>query len=174
MAKTCVIFAVVLGSVGSASCLQAGRPSRVGAARVGVRPFAPRLLHAVSPEVGEDGLTDKQRDNKRLRDAEVFMVKDTGRWECRTCSYVYDPAIGDGLLGKVGMQFEELPQNWSCPQCQSPKPYFISQMTTIAGFAENQSYGLGGNSMTEGQKSNLIFGGIFAGFLLLMSGYLLT
>lgn len=43
-----------------------------------------------------------------------------------------------------------------------------------AGFAENQDYGFGGNSMTEGQKSNLIFGGLFAGFVLLMSGYLLT
>lgn len=117
------------------------------------------------------------------------------------------------------MQFSDLPQSWSCPQCQSPKPYFESQMLTIAGetharttarththavarvqrraeraptrprrrprasalfpcvpsgFAENQAYGLGGNTLTEGQKSNVIFGGLFAGFLLLMSGYLLT
>jgi hypothetical protein len=72
------------------------------------------------------------------------------------------------------MQFAELPQTWTCPQCQSPKPYFESQMLTIAGFADNQNYGFGGNSMTEDQKSNIIFGGLFAGFVLLMSGYLLT
>lgn len=43
-----------------------------------------------------------------------------------------------------------------------------------SGFADNQSYGLGGNGMTEGQKSNIIFGSLFAGFMLLMSGYLIT
>ncbi|KAG8462754.1 hypothetical protein KFE25_004730 [Diacronema lutheri] len=174
-----MLACALLVAVG-ASGVQLGA-SRVGAARAAVasRRFAPRVLRAepetaASADVADDGLTDKQREIQRLRDAEVFMVKDTGRYECRTCSYVYDPEKGDGFLAKPGTPFSDLSQSWTCPQCQSPKPYFESQMLTIAGFAENQDYGFGGNSMTEGQKSNLIFGGLFAGFVLLMSGYLLT
>jgi len=45
---------------------------------------------------------------------------------------------------------------------------------TIAGFAENQGYGFGGNSLTEDDKNLLIFGGIGFFFVLLLSGYLLT
>ncbi len=40
-----------------------------------------------------------------------------------------------------------------------------------AGFAENQKYGLGTNSMTEGQKSRLIFGSLFFFFCLFLLGY---
>jgi len=42
-----------------------------------------------------------------------------------------------------------------------------------SGFKDNLKYGFGGNAMTGGQKQNLIFGGLFLGFLLFMSGYLL-
>ena len=41
----------------------------------------------------------------------------------------------------------------------------------IAGFAENQAYGFGTNTMTEAGKSNLIFGGLGACFVLLIAGY---
>jgi hypothetical protein len=89
--------AAVLAATSSAAVVP--RPS--AASRVGARRLAPRQLAAQAPGadqiVGDDGLTDKQRDIQRLRDAEVFMTKDTGRFECRTCSYVYDPAKGDGL-----------------------------------------------------------------------------
>lgn len=66
-----------------------------------------------------------------------------------------------------------------CPADRLSAPRYraapLSALARIfAGFADNQNYGFGGNSMTEGQKSNLIFGGLFIGFLLLMSGYLLT
>ena len=60
---------------------------------------------------------------------------------------------------------------------------------TIAGFAENQDFGLGGNNMSEGDKNGLIFGSLGCNppafflhspdkhivfFALFMSGYLLT
>lgn len=100
---------------GSASGAHLGA-SRVGAARPTVRPFAPRHIRAepeaaapteaapraaMEPEPEDDGMTSKQREVQRLRDAEVFMVKDTGRYECRTCSYVFDPAKGDGLSARA-------------------------------------------------------------------------
>jgi hypothetical protein len=43
----------------------------------------------------------------------------------------------------------------------------------LSGFKENLKFGLGGNAMTAGQKSNLIFGGLAIGFIIFMSGYLL-
>ncbi len=41
----------------------------------------------------------------------------------------------------------------------------------VAGFAENQRYGLGTNSMTEAQKSLLIYGSLAVFFVLFLSGY---
>jgi len=43
----------------------------------------------------------------------------------------------------------------------------------IAGFAENQGYGLGGNSLTSGQKSALIYGSLLVGFSFFIFGYFL-
>lgn len=99
MVKSASLLAAALLLAG-ASGVQLG--SRVGAS---ARRFAPRHIRAepdtaaspASTPPPDDGLTDKQREMKRLREAEVFMIKDTGRYECRTCSYVYDPAKGDGM-----------------------------------------------------------------------------
>ena len=43
----------------------------------------------------------------------------------------------------------------------------------MAGFAENQTYGLGTNSWTEGQKLTIIYGTIALFIFIFLSGYLL-
>ncbi len=43
----------------------------------------------------------------------------------------------------------------------------------MAGFAENQQYGIGTNSMTGNQKLLLIYGALLAFVLLFLSGYAL-
>jgi hypothetical protein len=58
-------------------------------------------------------------------------------------------------------------------QCGANKKYFVPETETLSGFKENLKYGLGGNAMTAGMKSNFIFGGLFLFFLIFMSGYLL-
>jgi hypothetical protein len=70
-----------------------------------------------------------------------------------------------------GTSFEALPDSFRCPVCRSPKDKFVPRQTVIAGFATNQSYGLGTNSLTPGQKNALIFGGLFLLFVLLLAGY---
>lgn len=45
--------------------------------------------------------------------------------------------------------------------------------TEVAGFAVNQGYGLGTNSMTSGQKSLLIYGSLGVFFVLFLLGYFL-
>jgi rubredoxin len=47
------------------------------------------------------------------------------KWECTACGYVYDPSVGDPENGiEPGTSFEDLPDNWVCPQCGVGKDFF--------------------------------------------------
>ena len=40
------------------------------------------------------------------------------RYKCTICGYIYDPAIGDEDNGIApGTAFEDLPDDWTCPEC---------------------------------------------------------
>jgi len=117
---------------------------------------------------------ERQKEIERLRAAEKFMEIDEGKFECQACGYVYEPEKGDRFAGvEPGTPFTELSSSFNCPACRSPKAQFKNIKKVIAGFAENQKYGLGGNSLTGGQKNIVIFGVLGLTFLLLLSGYLL-
>jgi rubredoxin len=46
-------------------------------------------------------------------------------WECLDCGYIYDPAVGDPESGIApGTPFEELPDDWECPDCGAGKDRF--------------------------------------------------
>ena len=47
------------------------------------------------------------------------------KWECTVCGYVYDPAEGDTDSGiAAGTAFEDLPDDWVCPDCGVTKDMF--------------------------------------------------
>lgn len=47
------------------------------------------------------------------------------KYICETCDYVYDPAIGDPENGiEPGTAFEDLPEDWVCPDCGLGKEEF--------------------------------------------------
>jgi flavin reductase (DIM6/NTAB) family NADH-FMN oxidoreductase RutF/rubredoxin len=47
------------------------------------------------------------------------------KYRCITCGYIYDPAIGDPKHDIApGTPFEDLPDTWVCPTCNSPKSAF--------------------------------------------------
>ncbi len=47
------------------------------------------------------------------------------KYECTVCGYVYDPAVGDPDNGVApGTPFEELPEDWTCPECGAAKDMF--------------------------------------------------
>jgi len=47
------------------------------------------------------------------------------KWECMACGYVYDPAVGDPDNGiEPGTAFEDLPDDWVCPECGVDKSMF--------------------------------------------------
>ncbi|TKY61412.1 Rubredoxin protein [Spatholobus suberectus] len=111
-------------------------------------------------------------DPRRLE--EKFAVLNTGIYECRSCGYKYDEAVGDPSYPiPPGFQFEKLPDDWRCPTCGAAQNFFESKSVQIAGFAENQQYGLGGNSLTSGQKTVLIYGSLLFFFALFLGGYFL-
>lgn len=47
------------------------------------------------------------------------------KWECTACGYIYDPEEGD-LDNRVepGTPFEDIPDDWVCPQCGVGKEFF--------------------------------------------------
>lgn len=47
------------------------------------------------------------------------------RWKCTVCGYVYDPDVGDPDNGiNPGTSFEDLPEDWVCPDCGVGKDMF--------------------------------------------------
>jgi len=57
----------------------------------------------------------------RMTRKEIRMEK----WECLACGYIYDPAVGDPDNGiPAGTRFEDLPDDWVCPECGAEKDMF--------------------------------------------------
>lgn len=47
------------------------------------------------------------------------------KYKCRMCSYIYNPDVGDPDNGVVpGTAFEDLPDDWVCPDCGADKDEF--------------------------------------------------
>ena len=47
------------------------------------------------------------------------------KYKCLICGYIYDPAVGDHDNGiAAGTAFEDLPDDWVCPECGAGKDEF--------------------------------------------------
>ncbi len=47
------------------------------------------------------------------------------KYVCTICGYVYDPAEGDPSAGiAAGTSFDDLPEDWVCPDCGVGKDMF--------------------------------------------------
>ena len=56
---------------------------------------------------------------------DAARLADTDRLECGICWTVYDPAEGDPANDVApGTLFEDLPENWYCPECGAMKADF--------------------------------------------------
>ena len=81
------------------------------------------------------------------------------RYVCRVCGYIYDEALGDPDDGlPPGTRFEDIPDDWECPDCgvsksdfellQAPdeteaRPFRTSQPSGQGGFSSDQIVVLG-------------------------------
>lgn len=53
-------------------------------------------------------------------------IADGARLECKICWWVYDPAEGDPQWQvPPGTPFSQLPDHWSCPQCEGRADQFM-------------------------------------------------
>ena len=47
------------------------------------------------------------------------------KYICTLCDWVYDPEVGDPENGvEPGTAFEDLPEDWVCPDCGAEKDMF--------------------------------------------------
>jgi rubredoxin len=47
------------------------------------------------------------------------------KYRCLVCGYIYDPAVGDPDNGvEPGTTFDNLPDDWVCPECGLEKEEF--------------------------------------------------
>jgi rubredoxin len=47
------------------------------------------------------------------------------KYRCLICGYIYDPKLGDSAGGvRPGTAFEDLPDDWVCPECGAGKDEF--------------------------------------------------
>ena len=54
-------------------------------------------------------------------------------WQCRTCGYLYDESEGDPLEGLApGTRWEDVPEDWICPMCGTPKSEAVSLWLPIS------------------------------------------
>lgn len=54
--------------------------------------------------------------------------KTMDKYVCDVCGYVYDPAKGDPDNGiAAGTAFEDLPEDWVCPECGVGKDSFSKE-----------------------------------------------
>lgn len=55
----------------------------------------------------------------------VQEVKEMQKWRCTVCGYIYNPEEGDPTQGiEPGTPFDELPDDWVCPECGAGKDAF--------------------------------------------------
>ncbi len=55
----------------------------------------------------------------------MMEKKDLGTWMCLICGFIYDEAAGlpdEGI--PAGTRWEDIPMNWTCPECGARKEDF--------------------------------------------------
>ncbi len=53
-------------------------------------------------------------------------IETTRTWVCLICDYIYDETKGDPEHGIApGTRFEDIPDNWVCPDCGVGKSDFV-------------------------------------------------
>ncbi len=55
------------------------------------------------------------------------------KWRCVICDFEYDEALGmpdDGIA--PGTRWDDVPDDWSCPDCGAPKAEFDMVLVEVA------------------------------------------
>jgi hypothetical protein len=72
-----------------------------------------------------EGKTAAEKKPEAPAKKPLGKVESTGKYRCKVCGYIYDPAKGDPDNGvKPGTAFKDLPADWKCPECGVNKEQF--------------------------------------------------
>jgi len=83
-------------------------------------PAAPPAAPEPAPAVERGGAAVEGTVARAEEAAQLYV--------CGVCGHVYDPAVGDPDRGiEPGTPFADLPDDWRCPRCSSPKARFSPQ-----------------------------------------------
>ncbi len=64
---------------------------------------------------------------KKPKEKSVQGAKNMKKYKCLMCGYIYDPEVGDPDNDvEAGTAFEDLPDDWVCPECGAGKDEFES------------------------------------------------
>jgi rubredoxin len=70
-------------------------------------------------------MTGNKQANSYDEEGSVSDTNPKQKWVCEVCDYVYDPEKGDPDQGiEPGTPFEDLPDEWRCPDCGVGKEDF--------------------------------------------------
>jgi rubredoxin len=59
------------------------------------------------------------------RNPNIKRRSEMSKWRCSVCGYVYDPAAGEPDEGiEAGTSFDNIPDDWVCPDCGADKSFF--------------------------------------------------
>jgi flavin reductase (DIM6/NTAB) family NADH-FMN oxidoreductase RutF/rubredoxin len=85
-----------------------------------VEPMTYAYYHQV-----KGGKSPKTAPTYVKEETEIKKTEPSGKYVCKVCGYVYDPAKGDPDGGiPPGTPFEALHDTWTCPICNAPKSDF--------------------------------------------------
>ena len=68
---------------------------------------------------------NKLNDKENVKTSPAQQQEKSEKYQCKVCSYVYDSEKGDPDNGiNPGTLFEDLPNDWKCPECGVNKDQF--------------------------------------------------
>src|SRR3546814_14246968 len=63
-----------------------------------------------------------RRPNRYRPDSSIREDAPMAKWECTICGHIYDEELGDPDTGIApGTRFEDIPDDWVCPECGAGK-----------------------------------------------------
>jgi len=80
------------------------------------------------------------------------------KWKCSVCGWTYDPAQGDPKKGiSQGTAFEDLPDSWVCPICQSGKELFEPEFSALGPNFEQYRFDTSGQTQQDTASGTHMF-----------------
>ncbi|MAB24182.1 rubredoxin [Pseudomonas neustonica] len=66
------------------------------------------------------------REKGVVAEAAPVVFEDKPQWVCQVCGWIYDETVGDPDSGiPPGTRFEDIPDDWMCPECLVTKEDFV-------------------------------------------------